>query len=66
MPTVAAAPVTDGYVLLHGEAGLRQGTDDSAAVAATATAALGLGIVVRIKEEYGSIEEDEIKERDRQ
>lgn len=38
----------------------------TAIVVGISTTALGLGIVVRIKEEYGSIEEDEIQERDRQ
>ena len=37
----------------------------TAIVVGIATTALGLGIVVRIKEEYGSIEEDEIQEIDR-
>ena len=38
----------------------------TAIVVGISTMALGLGIVVRIKEEYGSIEEDEIKDIDRQ
>ena len=38
----------------------------TAIVVGISTTALGLGIVVRIKEEYGSIEEDEIQRRDRQ
>ncbi len=38
----------------------------TAIVVGISTTALGLGIVVRIKEEYGSIEEDEIQQRDRQ
>ncbi len=38
----------------------------TAIVVGISTLALGLGIVVRIKEEYGTIEEDEIQERDRQ
>ena len=37
----------------------------TAIVVGISTMALGLGIVVRIKEEYGSIEEDEIQEMDR-
>ena len=37
----------------------------TAIVVGISTMALGLGIVVRIKEEYGSIEEDEIQELDR-
>ena len=37
----------------------------TAIVVGISTTALGLGIVVRIKEEYGSIEEDEIQERER-
>ena len=37
----------------------------TAIVVGISTRALGLGIVVRIKEEYGSIEEDEIQEIDR-
>ena len=37
----------------------------TAIVVGISTTALGLGIVVRIKEEYGSIEEHEIKELDR-
>lgn len=37
----------------------------TAIVVGISTTALGLGIVVRIKEEYGSIEEDEIQETDR-
>ena len=37
----------------------------TAIVVGISTMALGLGIVVRIKEEYGSIEEDEIREIDR-
>jgi multicomponent Na+:H+ antiporter subunit C len=37
----------------------------TAIVVGISTMALGLGIVVRIKEEYGSIEEDEIQETDR-
>ncbi len=37
----------------------------TAIVVGISTLALGLGIVVRIKEEYGSIEEDEIQEIDR-
>ena len=36
----------------------------TAIVVGISTMALGLGIVVRIKEEYGSIEEDEIREID--
>jgi multicomponent Na+:H+ antiporter subunit C len=38
----------------------------TAIVVGISTMALGLGIVVRIKEEYGSIEEHEIQEIDRQ
>ena len=38
----------------------------TAIVVGISTMALGLGLVVRIKEEYGSIEEHEIQERDRQ
>lgn len=38
----------------------------TAIVVGISTTALGLGIVVRIREEYGSIEEHEITERDRQ
>ena len=38
----------------------------TAIVVGISTMALGLGIVVRIKEEYGSIEEDEIQEIDQQ
>jgi len=38
----------------------------TAIVVGISTTALGLGIVVRIKEEYGSIEENEILEVDRQ
>ena len=37
----------------------------TAIVVGISTLALGLGIVVRIKEEYGSIEENEIQEIDR-
>jgi multicomponent Na+:H+ antiporter subunit C len=37
----------------------------TAIVVGVATLALGLAIVVRIREAYGSIEEDEILERDR-
>lgn len=37
----------------------------TAIVVGISTSALGLGIVVRIKEEYGTIEEDEIQEADR-
>ena len=37
----------------------------TAIVVGISTIALGLGIVVRIKEEYGSIEEHEIQESDR-
>jgi multicomponent Na+:H+ antiporter subunit C len=37
----------------------------TAIVVGISTTALGLGIVVRIREEYGSIEEDEIQEIDR-
>jgi len=37
----------------------------TAIVVGISTTALGLGIVVRIKEEYGTIEEDEIQEIDR-
>lgn len=37
----------------------------TAIVVGISTMALGLGIVVRINEEYDSIEEDEIEERDR-
>ncbi|MDJ0918394.1 MAG: cation:proton antiporter subunit C [Woeseiaceae bacterium] len=37
----------------------------TAIVVGISTTALGLGIVVRIREEYGSIEETDIKERDR-
>ena len=37
----------------------------TAIVVGISTTALGLGIVVRIKEEYGSIEENEIQELDR-
>ena len=36
----------------------------TAIVVGISTMALGLGLVVRIKEEYGSIEEDEIQEMD--
>ena len=38
----------------------------TAIVVGISTIALGLGIVVRIKEEYGSIEEDQIQEIDQQ
>ena len=38
----------------------------TAIVVGISTTALGLGIVVRIKEEYGSIEESDILEQDRQ
>jgi len=38
----------------------------TAIVVGISTTALGLGIIVRIKEEYGSIEEHEILEADRQ
>ncbi len=38
----------------------------TAIVVGISVTALGLGIVVRIREEYGSIEEDEILEMDRQ
>lgn len=38
----------------------------TAIVVSISTTALGLGIVVRIKEEYDSIEENEIQEIDRQ
>ena len=38
----------------------------TAIVVGISTTALGLGIVVRIKEEYGSIEEDRIQEIDQQ
>ncbi|MDJ0709511.1 MAG: cation:proton antiporter subunit C [Woeseiaceae bacterium] len=37
----------------------------TAIVVGISTMALGLGIVVRIKEEYGSIEEDKVQEMDR-
>ena len=37
----------------------------TAIVVGISTTALGLGIVVRIREEYGSIDETEIRERDR-
>jgi len=37
----------------------------TAIVVGISTTALGLGIVVRIKEEYGSIEEQDIQETDR-
>ncbi len=37
----------------------------TAIVVGISTTALGLGIVVRIKEEYGSIEEDDIQDIDR-
>lgn len=37
----------------------------TAIVVGISTTALGLGIVIRIKEEYGTIEEHEIKESDR-
>ena len=36
----------------------------TAIVVGISTTSLGLGLVVRIKEEYGSIEEDEIQETD--
>ena len=38
----------------------------TAIVVGISTTALGLGIIVRIKEEYGTIEEQEIQEIDRQ
>ena len=38
----------------------------TAIVVGISTTALGLGIVIRIQEEYGTIEEDEIQEIDRQ
>ena len=38
----------------------------TAIVVGISTTALGLGIVVRIREEYGSIEEDEVAEMDHQ
>ncbi len=38
----------------------------TAIVVGISTTALGLGIVIRIKEEYGTIEENEIQEIDRQ
>ena len=37
----------------------------TAIVVGISTTALGLGIIVRIKEEYGSIEEHEVQEMDR-
>ena len=37
----------------------------TAIVVGISTTALGLGLIVRIKEEYGSIEEDQIQEIDR-
>ncbi len=36
----------------------------TAIVVSISTTALGLGLVLRIKDEYGSIEEDEIQEQD--
>jgi multicomponent Na+:H+ antiporter subunit C len=38
----------------------------TAIVVGISTLALGLGIVIRIKEEYGTIEEDEVQEIDKQ
>ena len=38
----------------------------TAIVVGISTTAVGLGIVVRIKEEYGSIEEPDIQAKDRQ
>jgi multicomponent Na+:H+ antiporter subunit C len=38
----------------------------TAIVVGISTTALGLGVVIRIKEEYGTIEENEIQEIDRQ
>jgi len=38
----------------------------TAIVVGISTLALGLAIIVRIKEAYGSVEENEIRERDRQ
>ena len=38
----------------------------TAIVVGIATTALGLALIVRIKESYGSIEEDEIQEKDNQ
>jgi len=61
----ATAPILQDGVALYSTP-LPQVLILTAIVVGISTTALGLGIVVRIKEEYGSIEEDEIQERDRQ
>ena len=58
------APIFDPAVTLYSNP-LPQVLILTAIVVGISTTALGLGIVVRIKEEYGSIEEHEIRESDR-
>ncbi len=57
------APILQNGVTLYSNP-LPQVLILTAIVVGISTTALGLGIVVRIKEEYGSIEEDEIQQRD--
>jgi len=58
------APIIDGKFSLYSNP-LPHVLILTAIVVGVATLALGLALVVRIREAYGSIEEDEILERDR-
>jgi multicomponent Na+:H+ antiporter subunit C len=60
----ASAPIY-GYGAMTFSNPLPQVLILTAIVVGISTMALGLGLVVRIKEEYDSIEEDEIQEMDR-
>ncbi len=68
---IAMGKVEGGTAPIHGASAaafsspLPQVLILTAIVVGISTTALGLGIVVRIKEEYGSIQEDEIQEIDR-
>ena len=58
-----AAPVLEETIVLYSSP-LPQVLILTAIVVGIATSALGLALVVRIKEAYGSIEEDDIQRRD--
>lgn len=58
------APIIDGRHLLYSNP-LPHVLILTAIVVGVATLALGLGLAVRIREAYGTVEEDEIAEQDR-
>ncbi len=71
---ITMGPVTGGTAPIFQEDAVNQVFSNplpqvlilTAIVVGISTTALGLGIIVRIKEAYGSIEENEIQEFDRQ